>query len=140
MWKQIATGVVTLVVGFVLFQLQQGGRRGRMRKEIRDELELVKMLKQQSPVRNRLEARVNRLLERYEPQPKDLPSGSGAWASLSAGIMTVVLFFIGVRLLPEMPWWGSLILGVTIGALVAGVAAGIASVRDRRLGEPELDE
>ena len=136
-WKLVGTGVVTLVVGIVLFQLQQGGRRGRLRREIREELELVKLLNEGAPVERRLAARIERLLEKYEPQPKDRTGELTARDWLGVLTVAVALLAAVVEFLPEMPAWGLLVVGVLVGAAAAAAGALFQAARDRRGLEPE---
>ncbi|WP_193613146.1 hypothetical protein [Nocardioides lijunqiniae] len=64
--KAVATGLVTLTVGVTLFLVQQGGKRRRLRREIREELELIEKLPD-GVHKDRLRVRVNGLLGEYAP-------------------------------------------------------------------------
>jgi hypothetical protein len=62
-----AAAVATLLVSWILVLLKQGGRRRRLREEIKGELELLEKLGDRPGVAGRLSARVDWLLDRYEP-------------------------------------------------------------------------
>lgn len=67
-WKAIAGGAVTLVVGLVLWQIQQGGRRRRRRRDIQEELALLEALgEEHQAVTTRIRRRLVVKLEQYEP-------------------------------------------------------------------------
>lgn len=64
-WKAV---VGLLISGIPLLAVQVGGRRGLLRRAIREDLELIKLLHDEhSAVRDRLQRRVTARLEQYEP-------------------------------------------------------------------------
>jgi hypothetical protein len=130
--KVLLGGLVTLVVGWLLFQGQEGGRRGRRRREIREELELIELLVDGSPVRQRLQIRVDRLLERYEPVTEPT---AGLKARDWAGLVGVLAALAGlvIELAPALTLWGSLALGAAIGTVGAVAATVLESRREKRL-------
>ncbi|WP_426243730.1 hypothetical protein [Nocardioides sp. LHG3406-4] len=67
---KLITGVVTLLGGWLLWQLQQGGVRRRRRREIREELELLGLLNDHPQTQGRMRKRLEVLLEQYEPDPR----------------------------------------------------------------------
>lgn len=104
MVKIAVTAVASLLVGFVLFQLQRGGRRRRLRVEIREELELLKLVDEGTEPHKRIRAHVDGLLEKYaaEPQERVAEAPGTAWAPLAA-----VIALVGAVLwsaLPDTSW------------------------------------
>lgn len=126
--KVAATAVASLVVGFVLFQLQRGGRRRRLRQEIREELELIELLDDGSAVRERIRAHVGELLEAYAPEHAEPATAQGVAIAFLACVITLVAAIV-VRLLPDevAPEWLSL---TTLLAATAG--AGAAAFMERK--------
>ncbi|MCR6033718.1 hypothetical protein GGQ22_20115 [Nocardioides sp. zg-579] len=122
-WKAALAGVSALVVGVVLWQVQQGGRRRRLRREIREELELIEML-DDSPVRERLIDRSRALLETYEPDPSTQPvlTLDGSRVGLVADVLLAagaVLLAMGYAGTAPLKW--SIPIGVAAAVVVAGV-------------------
>ena len=114
----------TLVTSYVGWRLQQGGRRRRLRREIREELELIDKL-EPSPARERLEVRVRKLIEDYEP---DLAAHSApvmvfrrTALSTAIEVMTVIgVVGFGALIALNSPGWFSLVVGVLVGVVLIG--------------------
>ena len=120
MWKAIATGTVTLVVGFVLLQIQLGGRRPRLRREIQEELELLKQFdKGLHPAAHaRLSARVAVLLGRYEPDPDVEQEAKDTWQSSASAFAVATTLAVSIAgALPDARWWVLASIGAAVGTL-----------------------
>lgn len=94
--RTAATAFVTLVFGYLGWQLQLGGRRRRLRRDIVEELDLLKRL-EPSDERDRLQQRVQGLLAAYEPDPATRPvivfkrTLKTTVADIGIGIGTIIL-------------------------------------------------
>lgn len=122
--KVVAGGLFTLLVAFVGYQLQLGGRRRRRRKEIREELELVALLGDR-PEAVRLRARAEALLKRYAPEPTlsghSAPSHPPWWVQLlSIAASTLASAFVSIWVL-ALGAVGFLLAVIMIGFVLQGV-------------------
>lgn len=80
LWKLALGGAISLVLALLGHQLQLGGRRRRLRRDIREELELLALLDEGSDVANRIQRRVDAALLRYEPSPGEKLARWQRWA------------------------------------------------------------
>lgn len=114
-WKVVGT----LIVGVLLWRLQLGGRRRRLRHDIREEIELIALIDEHSEVQKRLRDRVKSQLEKYAPeQPKD------PYRFLDIGIalaLTVAYIVIVVSLVGDLEELYQAIVGVSA-ALVFNIS------------------
>lgn len=117
MWKAVATGAASLVVGFVLLQLQRGGFRKRLRNEIKDEFEILKLM-EDGDLKTRLDTRVKRQLRRYVDASAPLGMRRGERVVTFLALLVVLL--VVVLLLPDdQIQWAVYVAGVGLGAIPA---------------------
>lgn len=144
--SQIATGVVTLVVGWLLLQWQDGSLRRRRRREIREELELARLLDEHPETRQRLRRRIEVLLDQYEPAPEKLRERRAIMLVNGAALFLFVVVqwsFFDALYEGRMPWWMGFVIGTSSSALLAGInwAAGRSSdtrAQDKAVAEVTL--
>ena len=122
-WKAVGTGAVTLVVGLVLLQLQLGGWRGKRRRELIEETQLLEQLEKTSDEGRddeleRIRARITVLLREYEPHPEAVKSEALGGTSIVAALalsVALLLQFVGV--LPNPGTWEMFAIGGAVGTL-----------------------
>ncbi|WP_210651325.1 hypothetical protein [Nocardioides sp. SYSU D00065] len=149
-WKALGTGVVTLLVGFVLLQHQLGGRRGRRRRELLEEVQLLEQLELRADPAHadeleRIRARVTVLLREFEEHPDAVSSeGRGGSYILAVLAIGVALGLQAFGMLPNPGTWEMFLIGGGVGALgVAIDEARIAVARRsmfRHLVKLELEQ
>lgn len=120
----IGTGTVTLLVALVLFQITQGGRRGRLRRELLEDLDLEGKLDSRPAVRDRLQRSIDARLERYAPSPIDEALRGGSVRKRWAIGVTAVVGLLGavgiVELLgPDLTFIENVVAGGTLGIVLA---------------------
>lgn len=130
-WKAI---VGVLISGGPLLAVQLGGRRGLMRRAIREDLELIRLLDaEHTEVSSRIRRRVETKLEQYEP-------GESARKRRRRGVVLAVLEFaaltaiavVTLMLLDVESAWTSSSIGAVLGVLGAVVHLLVTSRLDRR--------
>jgi len=123
--KATGTGLVALLVGWLLFQLQEGTRRRRLRQRLRDELEILELL----PMgihRQRQMRRVDLLTEEYLPGDRSEPIGSDVMVMV-LGSISAAAVFLGAGVLSAFgaPIWflvpASFMCGVVALTVVIGL-------------------
>lgn len=114
-WGAMAAVATAIGVGVAFAQL--GGWRGLRRKSIREDLELIALLdpEQHAGVRARLQARVGKKLEQYEPDltTRTRRTSRRVWGAQFAGAAAVVLLVLQFFDIPST--WGQLALGASAG-------------------------
>jgi len=137
-WRLVLTGAIALVGALLLHEVQQGGRRRRLRREIKEQFELLALLDEHPEVAARIRRRVAVALEQYEPPVRaDTASTSKRpfWLGmLAAGLVAAPVAFIVVEL--DLGWW-ALVLGA---GLVAAVGGGVEGTLERRQQAQAQDE
>jgi hypothetical protein len=143
LWKAVATGLVTLVIGFAGFQLQQGGRRRRRRRELREEIELLALIDKRSPSYGPMRARVDAMIARYEPPITDSPP-----VRSRRGVVLELLILLGANIgigavvasaIEDHSTWAWLLIGTGVGVLSA-VLGTVASRRIERRSVERAEE
>jgi MFS family permease len=126
--RVVVSSAASLIVAMLLLQLELGGRRRRQRREIREELDLIGQLSDRPEVAALLTRRVDLLLDRYAPKPRVVGSMPGRSArtvilSLVVGFSIFAGLYFASVLAPNADLWVSVLAGVGMGALGAGVVA-----------------
>jgi hypothetical protein len=136
-WKLVLGGVVTVLGGLLLHQVQLGGRKRRRRRDIREQLELLVLLDAHPDVKARIERRVKAALDRYEPSPE---TRRAAWErrtgpiSLASAITVATATIVLTDISTSDP-----MLLVAIAITAAGGALGMEELLTRRLQEHAED-
>lgn len=117
-WRAIVGGLVTIVVGFIGWELQQGGLRRRRRREIQEELALLGVLGPEfSDVSQRIQSRLAKKIEQYEPARQRRRVSVLArrifLAAVSLGVIAVMSF--GLKVSAAATIAAGTALGVVLG-------------------------
>lgn len=132
----IATGVGALVVGTLLHLLNEGGVRRTRRRNIREELELLKLLDEDSSAAHRIRKRVDVMLEQYEPSDERVKQHR---QRKLAAFQLLALCTLGVVLVNEFEITDPWVSGAMGGALALAASVG-RLVYERRHDRAEQDE
>lgn len=91
-WKLVIGGVVTLISGLALHQFQLGSRRRRLRRDIREQLELLALLGEHPEAALRVREKVTAALETYEPANEEAAHpGRSRWIGGGSFVVATLL-------------------------------------------------
>lgn len=127
----IATGVV----GLMLHWLKEGGVRRARRRNIREELELLKLLEEHPEPAGRIRARVRVMLEQYEPTEERVASRRERLVVVVQFLALSLAALLAVVVFEVTSSWAIIAIGTGLG-IGANV---LAWVFERRQDRAEQD-
>lgn len=141
-----AIGAVTALVAVGVAVAQLGGWRGLKRRALREDLELLKLLDDdgQAPARARLQARVSKKLEQYEPAVDVQARRRARWELAGAFIVLAGLAVVIVAFFDVTGFLPTLLVGGGLG-IAGNVVLWMVNSRrdeleqDRAVAEMKLD-
>jgi Flp pilus assembly protein TadB len=138
-WVLVTGGVVTLFFGQIARHIERGGRRGRLRQEIRQELELIERLDDWPVFQERIRDQLHDQLAEYAPIPfghdgldDDLPS----WRVVGWSVVLLTPIALVIAGVFSPTWWQMVGVGAGLG-LIANIVAFAADRRRRRVESVE---